>query len=172
MSYKTGILLGRISKAKGYDGIVTVRLERSFTEKIPQLNTVFLEIEGKPVPFFIAWSDYPGGDIMKMRFSGYESSDILNQLTGCRVFLDKGEGRQQPKGGTADITGYTIVSSDKRLSGTIEEIIENPGQLLLKVHTLSGKELLVPFHEDLIVRVDESKRVIIMDLPEGLAEIN
>lgn len=172
MSYKTGILLGRISKVKGYDGIVTVRLERSFIEKIPELNTVFLEIEGKPVPFFIAWSDYPGGDIIRMRFAGYESSDALNDFTACRVFLDKGEGKELPNSGIGDITGYTAASKDKRLSGTIVEIIDNPGQLLLKVNTGKGKELLIPFHEDLIISADPLKRLIIMDLPEGLAEIN
>lgn len=172
MSYMTGILLGRISKVKGYDGIVTVRLERSFIEKIPEMNTVFLETEGKPVPFFIAWSEYPGGDIIRMRFAGYESSDALNDFTGCRVFLDKGEGKEQSNGGIGDIIGYTLLDKDKRLSGTIKEIIENPGQLLLKVQTRSRKELLIPFHEDLIISLYKSKRLIIMDLPEGLAEIN
>ncbi len=32
------------------------------------MESVFLEIEGKPVPFFISESEYPGGDILRLKF--------------------------------------------------------------------------------------------------------
>ena len=54
MAYKNDILLGRITKVSGYEGAVTVKLEKIFTENIPQMESVFLEIEGRPVPFFIS----------------------------------------------------------------------------------------------------------------------
>ena len=34
------------------------------------------------------------------------------------------------------------------------------------------KEILIPFHEDFIVSIDKKKKIIIMDIPEGLTEIN
>ena len=54
MAYNSDILLGRITKVSGYEGAVTVRLEKIFFENIPQMESVFLEIEGRQVPFFIS----------------------------------------------------------------------------------------------------------------------
>ncbi len=42
----------------------------------------------------------------------------------------------------------------------------------MKINTPAGKELLIPFHEDFIISIDKRKKIIIMDLPEGLTEIN
>ena len=53
MNYRCNILLGRVTKTSGFEGAVVVRLERSFIENIPQIESVFVEIDGRPVPFFI-----------------------------------------------------------------------------------------------------------------------
>ena len=86
MIYHTGILLGRIKSIHGPDGTVAVKLERDFTEKIPEMEWVFLEIEGKPVPFFISESEYKGGEILKIRFENYYTfeklNDVVNYLNG------------------------------------------------------------------------------------------
>jgi len=172
MAYKTGILLGRIIKVKGYEGTVTISLERTFTEKIPEMKSVFLEIEGKPVPFFIAEQEIRGEHKMKVRFEGYGSILKTGELAGCRVFLDPAEGHKVSESDLPDLKGFSIRSDDDNSAGRIKEVIENPGQLLLRVESDIGKELLIPLHEDLIVKVDLKKRLIIMHLPEGLTEIN
>jgi 16S rRNA processing protein RimM len=172
MSYKTGILLGRIIKVQGYEGAVIIRLEKIFTDKIPEMRSVFLEIEGKPVPFFISESDYPAEGTLRLRFVGYNSFEKISEFNGSRVFLDSAEGDKVPENDFGDLTGFKIISEDKSLSGTIREITDNPGQLLMSVATEKGKVLLIPLHEDLITRIDKRKRLITMDLPEGLTEIN
>ncbi|OFY62238.1 MAG: 16S rRNA processing protein RimM [Bacteroidetes bacterium RBG_13_43_22] len=172
MFYNTGILLGRITKAYGYEGAVTVRLERRFTDKIPELKSVFLEIEGKPVPFFISQSDSPVAGVLILKFKGYDSIGKISDFAGCRIFLDSYEGDEIPVSDIADITGFKIISADKIIRGTISEILENHGQWLVKLKTDQGKELLIPFHEDLIIRIDKRNKSITMDLPEGLTEIN
>ena len=171
MAYNANILLGRISKVHGFEGAVTVKLEKTFIENIPDMESVFLEVEGKPVPFFIKESEYPGGDILRLKFNGYNTINSVNEFTGCRIFLTTG---RKQKGGadTMTLISYKICIPDKSVVGTINEIIENPEQWLLKILTPDGKELLIPFHEDLIRSVDKSKKIIMMDLPEGLLEIN
>jgi 16S rRNA processing protein RimM len=172
MSYKPGILLGRITKVKDYERIVTIRLERSFTEEIPELNPVFLEIEGKPVPFFSTVINLTGGDLLRLKLEGCELLGGLNELAGCRVFLDSGKGELNPGKSLTSLAGFRVLSKDKILAGTIREIIENPGQWLMNVETESGRRLFIPLHEDLIIKVDKKKKTILMDLPEGLLEIN
>ena len=66
---------------------MTVRLEKDFIDNIPEMESVFLEIEGKAVPFFISSSQYSGGDVLKLRFEGYGTYEKVSDLTGCPVFL-------------------------------------------------------------------------------------
>ena len=171
MAYNANILLGRISKAYGFEGAVTVKLEKTFIENIPDMESVFLEIEGKPVPFFIEESYYPGADILRLKFTGYNTFEKVNEFTGCKVFLTTGE-RNNNEADIKTFHNFKICLADNSLIGTIREIIENPGQWLLQIATPDGKELLIPFHEDLIIAIDNRKKIIKMDLPDGLFEIN
>ena len=172
MTYQVHILLGRIAKVHGFQGAVTVRLEKTFTENIPGPESVFIEIEGKPVPFFISDAEYPGGDIIWLKFTGYESIDKVSEFTGCRIFLTSEKSSGRISGNITDLIGYKIQQADKKTIGSVNEIIDNPEQLLLCIITGEGKEMLIPLHEDLIIKTDNRKKIITMVLPEGLTEIN
>ena len=172
MIYHTGILIGRIKGIHGRKGTVAVKLEKSFTEKIPEMEWVFLDIEGKPVPFFITESEYKSGDILKIRFEDYYTFEKLNEFKGCRVFQDSGMEQAGPTVNKINIESFKVTLNDGSLAGTVTELIENPGQWLIKIETEEGKELLIPFHEDLIIKIDRKNKTIYMDLPEGLTEIN
>ncbi|MBN2862244.1 MAG: 16S rRNA processing protein RimM [Bacteroidales bacterium] len=172
MAYKADILLGRITKVHGREGIVTLRLENTFKDNLPDMEAVFLEIEGKPVPFFISESEYMGGHILRLKFEGYESVEKASEFAGCRVFLVSAYLAETPSEKEEDLSGYRILTPENKLIGTVTGIIRNPGQYHLNVDPGSGKDIMIPFHEDLIVEVDRKKKIIIMDLPEGLAEIN
>ena len=171
MPYNAGILLGRIQKVQGYDGTLTVKLDRDFTEDISDMESVFIEYEGKPVPFFISSMEDEGGDILKLRLEGYDSYDKASMFAGCRISMTSGT-RREEEDANSGITGFTVILSDLSIVGVIEEVIQNPGQDLLRILSPEKKEILVPLHSDLITGIDKKKRTISMDLPEGLIEIN
>ena len=173
MAYNSDILLGRIIKVSGYEGAVAVKVEKIFTENIPQMESVFLEIEGRPVPFFISESEYSGADILKLWFEGYNSVDKISEFTGCRVFLTKDTtSNNQKEPGNQLLTGYQVFTKEDLLLGPITDIISNNGQWLLNVITSKKKNLLIPFHEDLIISIDKKNKIVVLDIPEGLLEIN
>jgi len=172
MAYINDILLGRITKVSGYEGAVTIKLEKIFFKNIPQMESVFLEIEGRPVPFFISDLEYSGADILKLTFEDYGSIEKISEFTGCRVFLTTELTENSKTEEIHSLTGYQVFTSDDKVLGVIREIISNPGQLLLSVMADGNKEILIPLHEHFIVRIDKKKKTIIMDIPEGLTEIN
>ncbi len=172
MAYNREILLGRITKIHSYDGSVTVRLDKAFIENIPEMESVFLEIEGRLVPFFISRSDYSGAEIIKLTFDDYGSSEKMREFQGVRVFLTTTGNIKSLSPDNTDVSGYKIFLQDKTLLGTIKDIIHNPGQSLLSVLSANGKEILIPFHEDFIASIEPGKKILIMSLPEGLIEIN
>jgi 16S rRNA processing protein RimM len=171
MSYNNKILLGRITKVSGYEGAVNIKLEKIFSENIPQMESVFLEIEGRPVPFLISDLEYSGADILKLTFEGYNTIEKISEFVGCRVFLTAGipENKNEEVPG---LNGYEVFVQDGKLLGTIQEIIDNPGQSLLSITSLKNKEILIPLHEHFIVSIDKKNRILLLNIPEGLADIN
>ena len=172
MTYRHQILLGKISRVNGYDGSVTVKLEKSFLENIPEMESVFLEINGKPVPFFISSSEYRGGDILKLKFEGYASYEKVNEFTGCGIFLTTINEAVQPEDKPENIIGFKVILQNKNLVGIIKVIVQNPGNDLLKIVSPENKEILVPFHADFIKGYDKRKKTITVELPEGLIDLN
>ncbi|HPT20454.1 MAG TPA: ribosome maturation factor RimM [Bacteroidales bacterium] len=172
MAYNSDILLGRITKASGYEGAVTVKLEKIFSENIPQMESVFLEIEGRLVPFFISDSEYSGADIIRLSFEGYNTIEKVNGFIGSRVFLTSDIKDDDTTDDIRLLTGYKVLVQDDKLLGSVKEIIPNPGQWLLAVTSTKNKEILIPLHEHFIVRINKRKKTILLDIPEGLTEIN
>jgi 16S rRNA processing protein RimM len=173
MAYNHNILLGRITKVSGYEGAVSIKLEKFFIENIHPMESVFLEIEGRPVPFFINESDYSGADILKLSFDGYDTIEKISEFIGCRIFLTSEP--EEANSETADnqlLIGYNIITKDEKLVGQVTDIISNNGQWLLNVTSSERKNILIPFHEDFIISIDKREKAVIMDIPEGLLEIN
>jgi 16S rRNA processing protein RimM len=172
MAYKSAILLGKIIKFSGYEGAVAVKLEKIFTENVPRMDSVFLEIEGKLVPFFISGFEYNGADILKLWFEGYTSNNKISEFIGCRIFLTSGTTINKNKADPENLIGYSIFVEEDKFLGSISEVILNSEQWLINIISIKKKNILIPFHEDFIVSLDKKSKVIIMDLPDGLTEIN
>lgn len=171
MAYNYGILLGRISKVSGFEGALIVKLDQDFRGNITNMESVFLEIEGRPVPFFISESEYSGTNTLRLKFAGYDSPENAGEFTGCRVFLTAPSQEEKTRD-FEDLTGYKVMRQDKSLLGTVSEVIRNPGQWLLNVASPDSKGVLIPLHEHLIIKIDKRKKIMIMEIPEGLTEIN
>jgi len=172
VAYSSNILLGRITKISGYEGTVAVKLEKSFTENIPRMESVFLEIDGRPVPFFISEYEYSGADILKLRFEGYESVEKISEFTGCNIYLTSGPSDSNETDDPDNLIGYSVNINKDSLLGSVTSVIRNTGQWLLVVTSAEKKEILIPLHEDLVVKVDDNNKILEMDIPDGLIELN
>ena len=71
-----------------------------------------------------------------------------------------------------DLVGCEIRDADDgRLIGSVEEILEPGGPLLLQVDA-RGREVLIPFVKDICVEISPEKRTIRVRLPAGLESLN
>lgn len=172
MAYTSEILLGRITKMSGYEGAVSIKLEKTFFENIPEMESVFLEIDGKLVPFFISESEYSGAGTIKLTFENFDSDEKVVEFINCRVFLTSGIIMEDKQSDLINLTGYRVFINDNELLGSVTEIISNPGQFLLNITSVNKKEILIPLHKDFIVNINNTEKIIVMDIPEGLIELN
>jgi 16S rRNA processing protein RimM len=166
------ILLGIIKKIHGYEGVVTIRIEKTFSENIPGIESVFLKIDGKPVPFFIDFFEQIDPEIIRLRFEGYDTAEKIKEFVGCKIFITKSSHAEMDSDDLQSLVGYEVVTVDNIPIGKIKEIIKNPGQSLLNISGKSGKIILIPLHEDLVSEVIPDKKIIVMDIPEGITDLN
>ena len=172
MAYKKHILLGKITKVHGHKGTVTIRLERGFSENIPEMESVFIETDGRPVPFFVEYSEQPDLLTLRLKFEDYDSIEKVKEFTGCKLYSTESSISEFQVENTIDLIDFEVFSAEDSLLGVITGIIKNPGQLLLSVVLGSGKEILLPLHESLILEIDSQKKIIKMIVPEGISDIN
>ena len=78
--------------------------------------------------------------------------------------------QKSPRNIKAKWEDYTIYDEKSGVSFAILRTEEFPQQLMAIVET-NGKEMMIPLHEQLIVEIDKEKKVIRMEIPEGLMEL-
>lgn len=167
------IPIGRTNKTYGVDGTLRITVKDAFFEDFVAAEVVFLETGGQPAPFFI--EDRWGGDVLYLKLEEIDSREAARVLTDKVLSLRKEDVQAPPAHAPAGTIasaytkwiGYTIFDQELGEVGVIENIIELPEQLLANL-IYQGQEIMIPLHEDLIVAVDQEKKSVTMDLPEGL----
>lgn len=169
---------GKLLKTHGTNGEFVLLSLQPLTKDFFESELVFLPLEGgEPVPFFFT-SIRPKSDSSALvKFDGINSLEQSQEYVGIEVLIKNTENLDKTKLGKSnsnpsnDLIGFTVVDQTTGFNGTIDEVIDIPGNLLLRV--ISGKnEVLIPFHEDFIRSVDPKKRSILFELPEGLIDLN
>lgn len=160
--------IGRITKSYGFEGAVVVRSESGITGEPQEGEPVFVVTDGIPVPFFIREAYSTSRDTLIISFDDYLTAESVAHLRGCEV---RTEGAEDYPEELSELGGYTLTDEQSGLSGTIIDIIRNPGQLMA-VAIIAGQEVLIPLHPDLIRSVDRRHKSIRMVLPEGLIQLN
>jgi len=72
---------------------------------------------------------------------------------------------------TFHLKGCQIVAADGEALGTVTDVLDSGGTPILKVDGKDG-EILIPFAESFLVKIDLAQRRIEMKLPDGLRELN
>lgn len=162
--------LGKISKARGLKGEVQIYLEIENPQDYKTMESVFIEINKKLVPFFIEKSIIQK-NIAYLYLEGVDHVDVAQKLIGNTVFYPIAKKPENTNDDTPNLLkGYFV--KDKTIGdiGTITEIQIFPSQYVASV-IYQGKEVLFPLNDSFILKLDSKKQEILVDLPEGLLDI-
>jgi len=97
--------------------------------------------------------------------------DDAKPLMHCNVYTNLRDftTRKNERVDLTVLSGFTVFGVREGEIGTIDEIVIYPKNSVLKIF-FKGKEILVPFDEELIESIDMSRKRIDIHLPEGLIE--
>lgn len=164
--------IGRLGKPHGVKGEISFQFSDDIFDVV-DADYLLLEIDGILVPFFMEEYRFRSDEIALMKFEDIDNDDRARELTGCDVYFPRAHGEAAVARLTwSEIVGYQVIdSASRRPVGTITHVDESTINTLLVLSTDEGNELLVPAGADMIADVDKDKRVIIMDIPDGLLDL-
>ena len=72
---------------------------------------------------------------------------------------------------TFHLKGCTVIAADGETLGSVTDVLDSGGTHILKVDGKDG-EILIPFAQSYLRKIDLGQRRIEVDLPEGLLDLN
>jgi 16S rRNA processing protein RimM len=66
--------------------------------------------------------------------------------------------------------GYALVDIALGQIGILKALEELPNQIML-ITRYKDKDVLIPAVEEFIIEIDDKKKLVLLDLPQGLLEI-
>ncbi|HRH67607.1 MAG TPA: hypothetical protein PLU53_15005 [Bacteroidia bacterium] len=161
--------VGFISKVHGYKGYVVLALENITPAALKTSNFIFVEMDGLPVPFRIEDLSEKGDDVI-VKFELINDESQAKKIVRQPVFAEKLTVREDLALDWPDLAGFTAIDTSYGSLGVIEEVEELPMQWIAHCK-VNEKEVLFPLNEQVIVEVDERKKQIILNLPDGLIQV-
>ncbi len=171
------IQIGRTIKPHGIAGEIKMLIEERFEEDFEHAATIFIEIKGKRVPYFLESIRY-GMDAL-VKFEDINDRNAATAISAKPVFIrtediipDDEREYEIPESALSykKYEGYTLIDTEENVIGVIEEIIDLPQQEVAAV-TYQNREVLVPMTRHFIKFFDSEKKTIMVDLPEGLLDL-
>ena len=172
MNKENCFLVGHISKLHGYNGklviITSTFLSSDFTKK----ESVFIEINAQLIPFFIEEFNPSGKTSIIVSFQDIDSDLKAKALVKCNVYLPLSDMpiQKDKKGELSELIGFSVIDDAHGEIGIISSILEMPQQQLLEIKK-GIKEILIPANENIIYKIDVTKKIVYINAPDGLIEI-
>ena len=167
------ISVGKLGKPHGISGAFRFLLHLELKNKKKLPNHFMINQKGSFLPWFVKEIEWLGFNEGFILFEEISTPEKAKQYSTCELFLTEKEAESLFKKNVGSIDyllGYKARDEKEGELGVIEELIENPGQILCSIKG-DGNEIMIPLVEEFISKIDKGKKEIIFNLPEGLLDI-
>ncbi|MCP9001379.1 ribosome maturation factor RimM [Pseudarthrobacter sp. RMG13] len=164
--------VARIGKPHGIRGEVTVQVLTDAPGDRFVPGTEFVVEPASAGPLIVEGARW-NKDILLLAFEGIETRNQAEALRGAKLFIETEELGEDDDEGWYE---HELVGLEARVGsqvvGKIAALHTLPVQDLLVVETPDGKEILVPFVEQIVPEVNVADGFVLLTPPHGLFEVN
>lgn len=167
--------IGKITKPHGLQGELAFQFDTDIFDEL-EMPYFICEMDGILVPFFIEEYRFKNDEIGLVKFEGINSDEEAKALSNTELYISR---KFLPEDidhveveGSAFYVGFQIIKADGSAIGEITDVDDSTENVLFELTTPAGDELLIPAQDEFIIEIDDKKRTITMDLPEGLLILN
>ena len=170
------IAIGHYNKPHGIAGELSATLDVDF-DVLESLTCLVSDIDGIFVPFFVNACRPKSSETVLLTIDGIDSEQEASRLVNRDIYALKRDYNQASDDADADgypldyFIGFELQDSDGTNVGEIIDVDEQTENAIFIIQN-GDNQLMVPANDDLIVEFDIDKRVMVMDLPQGLIDLN
>ncbi|MCF8257824.1 MAG: ribosome maturation factor RimM [Flavobacteriales bacterium] len=164
-------VFGHIFKPHGLKGSLKVKLIGGMIPQIEKDEPVFIPLQGGPVPFFAEERADTSRDFIVLKLEGIDTVGAAADFVGKDVLIDRARLTEEEPTGLHALIGYSVTDVDLGHLGTVTDVLEMTMQSVLEIGHPTGKQVLIPAVDHILLAVDEKKRVLTVDTPDGLVDI-
>ena len=166
--------IGYLQKPHGIKGELVLQLEDDYTESLEEYPIIFLEIDQLLVPYFPSDEGIRirSGESALVKLDWVENEIDAKKICGSQVYLKKEDVLfDEEEISLHQLVGYTLFDSTISTVGEIIRVDDYSGNLIFTV-IYKKKEILIPFNEDFLIRLDEAEKEIELQCPDGIFNID
>ena len=163
--------LGHVTKLHGLNGEVSIHLDVDYPKDYEKLESVFVEINNRLVPFFVR-SLRVTKDKATVKFEDTDSIEQAQRLIKCRIFLPLGQlpNLESNQFYFHEIIGFQVIDTVLGKLGHVKMVYDSPNQDLIAME-YKDREVLIPVIDEIVLGVDREESIIRTTLPDGLLDI-
>ncbi len=165
--------IGKILKPHGVGGELTVLFNKADFAEIPT-DFYFFQIEGTYIPFFVEDFRFNSDVTARIKFEGIdtiEEASIYNTILVLVPYelITEVNTEVELLSTWDQYIGFTVIDENSTLLGTIKKVDSTTLNVLFIV-IKENEEFLIPATNDFILKIDLEKKVLHLNLPEGLLD--
>jgi 16S rRNA processing protein RimM len=156
--------IGYFSKTHGLKGELQLNITRDFD--IENCNALIIKLNtGDSPQFILEFRENKNGFIILL--DEIDSVEKAKSYVGKKVLVNKEFAFEEEKN---PLIGYTL--NDKRFGevGVITDIDDTAANPVFNVDH-KGKQVILPYNDDLVTGIDDKKKIVNYNAPEGLIEV-
>jgi len=163
--------IGKIAATHGLTGEVVLEHALGKKTDLKGLQTIFIEEKRDSfLPYFVESTSAKNEAEVYLKLEGFNNKESARRLSQKEVWLLKVDfDKYAAKSSPISLLGYTMINEGEEI-GEVVEVIEQPMQVLCKI-IYKGNEALIPIHEESLEKIDKKKKLVFVNLPEGLLDI-
>ena len=163
--------IGTIITKHGFNGSLILKISGKYSNNISIVDFLFIEINKKHIPFKLDNIKTFKNKSYKIKFNEVNDDAYANQLISKSVFIKSNDYPDLKKETNiySAIINFSAFNNEAKI-GEIININENLPQPVFEINYKS-KIVMVPIHEDLIIKIDKENKNIFLRIPDGLLDI-
>ncbi|OQA00115.1 MAG: Ribosome maturation factor RimM [Bacteroidetes bacterium ADurb.Bin408] len=164
--------IGTFLSPHGYKGKITATVKVKSKTPIKFPESIFVEIQQVWVPFFIEESSVSGKHFI-LKISDIDTEQKALTFKGKEIFVanDCLNTLNITENEHFKIIGFHVVDEVAGAVGMVEEILEYPGQDIIKIKSANHVEILIPYVKSFLKKIDKKQKTVHIATPPGLLEL-
>ena len=157
--------IGIINKPHGVKGEVSFTFTDDIFDRVEDCDYLVLLLDGILVPFFIEEYRFRSDNVALVKFEGIDSTEKARTLTNVEVYYPvKFMDDQEEISSWNYFIGFRVEDIHHGCLGTVVDVD------VLFVIENGDEEVLLPAHEEFILDIDRKKKILKVDIPDGLLD--